>query len=521
MSRGTKGPAVTPATPSLADIPSSIEELDCYSGLFSATAVVYTPKNEEQLKRIFAFARQEERRVTLRAGGHSFDSQALGADIVISMRAMNGIELLEGERKMVVGPGATWGAILGELEPRGLVPAVTVTTEHATAGGTLAGDCLSRFSTAWGKQGAWIESFRLLAPSGESITCKRPSPGKAPESWTLGERAFAGAIGGLGYLGVVVSITQRLLYTGQTERRIGVSSRVQKCRTFEALAEKLVPAARKADLQQSDPLDPDKEDALYAALLIRGKKGRTKKRYALFFESAYTTRPERRRMALHRPRSPIRVPVEWLMRVHWISWLLWPLIFRFAYSDKKLYIDDLEGYSFFVDGNVRAKRWAKRFGRSLKTIQQTFVVPCPPEGDPAWPGAQKRLVMWLDGAHEVLVAHNLSPTLLDVLYLPKDNPFLLSATGREAGFAVSYAIETNSSRDLELAKQAFSRLSDLLLNEPFRGRVYLVKNVFARASTLRAMYGDDYASFMSLKAELDPDGLLRNDFLERTFGPPG
>ena len=39
--------------------------------------------------------------------------------------------------RVSVGPGATWGDILGALEPHGLVPAVTVTTAHATAGGTL------------------------------------------------------------------------------------------------------------------------------------------------------------------------------------------------------------------------------------------------------------------------------------------------------------------------------------------------------------------------------------------------
>ena len=32
------------------------------------------------------------------------------------------------------------------------------------------------------------------------------------------------------------------------------------------------------------------------------------------------------------------------------------------------------------------------------------------------------------------------------------------------------------------------------------------------------MYGERATDFVNLKRELDPDGILRNDFLERTFG---
>ena len=32
------------------------------------------------------------------------------------------------------------------------------------------------------------------------------------------------------------------------------------------------------------------------------------------------------------------------------------------------------------------------------------------------------------------------------------------------------------------------------------------------------MYGGHAAEFFRLKDELDPDGILRNDFLERTLG---
>jgi hypothetical protein len=34
------------------------------------------------------------------------------------------------------------------------------------------------------------------------------------------------------------------------------------------------------------------------------------------------------------------------------------------------------------------------------------------------------------------------------------------------------------------------------------------------------MYGDHATEFFDLKKELDPDGILHNEFLERTFGQP-
>ena len=96
-------------------------------------------------------------------------------------------------------------------------------------------------------------------------------------------------------------------------------------------------------------------------------------------------------------------------------------------------------------------------------------------------------------------------------------PFLLSASAELPGFAVSYAFETSNKAKLDRIKQSFRELADVLWSR-FHGRVYLVKNVFATKATLAAMYGDYAIEFFRLKRELDPHGVLRNDFLERTFG---
>ena len=486
------------------------EKLGCYSGLYSSEAEVRTPTDVDELLAIFAEARDAGRRVTFRAAGHSFDGQSLGGDLVVSMLGMDSIEVLD-DGRMRVGPGATWGATLEALKPLGLVPAVTVTTEHATAGGTLSGDCLSRFSPSFGKEGEWIDSFDLLTPEGELITCT-PPPGKDALPSTREERVFCGAIGGLGYLGAVVSITYRVISAPGRGDELAVRTIVRKYDTFRDLAADLVPATERAYLEEPDPANPEKLDAIWSALDTRGDGTKS----ALFFTSAFASTRTRRRMALHRPKLLLRVLVEWLMRVPFISKLMWRFYVRFLFKDGDEYLDDLEGFSFFMDGNARAKRIGKKLGFKMQNAQQTFVVPSEPGTEGGWDRAADDLVEWLEFAHEYLLARDLTPTLNDVLFVPRDRPFLLSASNNRAGFAVSYAFETSNQDRLARAKQAFEELADVLW-EKFQGRVYLVKNVFAKPQTLAAMYGDAAVEFFRLKRELDPRMLLRDDFLERTF----
>ena len=84
---------------------------------------------------------------------------------------------------------------------------------------------------------------------------------------------------------------------------------------------------------------------------------------------------------------------------------------------------------------------------------------------------------------------------------------------------MSYAFETSATAGGSPAssrRSPCSRTSSR--SERYDGRVYLVKNVYASQETLRAMYGEHAIGAPEVKRELDPDRLLVNDFLERTFG---
>ena len=488
------------------------EDLESYSGVFEARAEVCTPKDDAELRAVLAKAHDGGRRVTVRAGGHAFDQQSLpdAGGLVVSMCAFANLGDVHPDPvhpTMTVGAGATWGAIVKKLAEGGFVAPVTVTTEHATAGGTLAGDCLSRFSPSYGKFGEWIESFVIVTVDGSAPrTCRRPAVATTPwHQLTIEEQLFYGAIGGLGYLGAVTSITFKVL---KAATPIHVATEVEECQTFEQLAGKLARSAITMQAEKSSPTDPAKVDAIYSALACEG--GREE---GLLMRSRYTTAPLAR-MPLHRPDWPPRILVEWLMRVPWMNRLIWSRAFNHNFRSQSHYVDELAGFTFFMDGNVNARRVARGFGWDPKIVQQTFIVPADEHPEVA----ADNLVAWLRYADELLERRKLHPTLSDILYLPSDDRFLLSATAGLAGFAVTYTFETSKTRTLEDVKKAFSDLTDHLAQ--IGGRIYLVKNVFAKEATVRAMYAANAAAFFRLKCVVDPKGLLANEFLVKALGSP-
>jgi decaprenylphospho-beta-D-ribofuranose 2-oxidase len=485
---------------SVTDIPHSKQTLESYSELRAETAEVYLPATVDQLSALFADARANKRRVTLHGGGHSFDSQSLGNDIVVSTERFNSINVLSATNQVRVGAGATWGSIVAALQAKGLVPFGTVTSSHATAGGTLSADCLSRFSPRYGKEASHVAAFSLLALDGTLLNCTRPPDGTSPATWTNGQKAFMGAIGGFGYLGAVIEVTYNVLSIGQPE--FGVQTTIREYDTFDTLARDLVPAITTAAGSPG-------WDAVYAGLYPAGGN----KPSWMLFTSKFTKERERKRLFLHRRNNWFRIAGEFLMRIPLFCRLLSWMFFTFT-SENATYIDDLGDYLFFMDANTNAKRFARRFGFKLKTLQQTFALPATTNDEAK---NAKTLAKWLGYAHTLFDERGLEPTLQDVLYLPQDLEFRLSPDPDSPAFAVSYAFETSNKDTLARARQALSDLADALCDD-FGGRVSLVKDVCASQATLVRMYGNDAVDFCKLKQEFDPDGILRNEFLERTFG---
>ena len=465
-----------------------VRELESYSGLESAHRVVFLPKDKDELRAVFRYAKRFGRRITLHAGGHSFDAQAMGDDLVVSLERLDSV-LPNPDGTVVVGPGATWRRIFEQLVPLGMVPASTVTTRHATAAGTLSGNCLSRFSPVWGKEGEHVLSFLLMTPDGMEHLCTRPPPNKPRGRWNRRERLFMAAIGGLGYIGAFLEITFQAVV--DVPRPIRVKTTTETFQGFDGLEDRLL----KPVPPVPDPRKGHLADAVYAAVPGAGDQEQF-----VLFKSSYTT-DNGPPLILYEPDLCIRPVVEWLMRNPSCNDLIWAVAFGF-FGLRLTYVNSLEDYTFFMDGNVKAKEWARWFGVRLKTLQQTFLVPV------------GRLAEWMLHASDVFQTLKVTPTLQDVMYLPQDRPFYLSSTARASGFAVSYAFDTSEEDELMRVTEAFVELSDTLHDE-FGGRVYLVKNVRANRATIQEMYDKDLPDFRAVKDDADPEGILRNGFYDR------
>jgi len=147
-------------------------------------------------------------------------------------------------------------------------------------------------------------------------------------------------------------------------------------------------------------------------------------------------------------------------------------------------------------------------------------VPAPvhdrPDADPDTMRATIATVSaFIDDLSKDLSARGVVPTLFDVLFVPKDEGFLLSSTALSSGYAVTVTFDTSNRRRLSAVRAALLRASTRC--RELGGRVHLVKSVIADPGDLEAMYSQGARQFFAMKRQLDPDGTLRNQFLERTF----
>jgi decaprenylphospho-beta-D-ribofuranose 2-oxidase len=374
-----------------------------------------------------------------------------------------------------VQPGAKWGQIVEKMLPLGLTPYVVVTSAEATAGGTLSGNCLSRSSPLYGKEGKHIERFQLMKVDGELVACSRME----------NEELFRAVIGGFGYLGVVTEITYNLLAIGE---RTQVATVMAKFDNFAELVAALSEATH----------NPGEWNAIYGVAFFSGKRNK-----GLVLKSRYTETKKFKELTIYRPLTALRVPVEWLIRSTRINNLVWNIFFRFFLNEETTYVNRLPGYAFFVDGNRVSAEVAEKLGIILPTIQQTFVIP------------EARALEFLEKAAEQIRSEGLSPNLFDILYVQEDD-FLMSSNNGLAGFAISMAFQHLTLGSMSVLDAILRDLSDVC--QEMGGRVYLVKNVHASHTQLAGMYGQNMEKFKALKGELDPEGVLRNEFFDRVFG---
>jgi len=467
----------------------------------AGTSLVFRPGSEGAVYDIFKLAKAKGQRIVARAGGHSFHDQALhrdddGKQIVICTKAFNAIKPHALNPNLVtLGAGVAWiDYLTWALQfPTLRLPGSMQTARHATAGGTMSGNCLSRFSAVLGKESQWIESFRIATTGGTTLNASR----------TENPDLFFAAIGGCGYLGFVLDVTYRTVpIDSRSCARTSVS-------TFTKLTE-LVEAQCKLAAQATSGPTPLPPRAISSAWFsgISNIFDPDKIKGAVF-DSTYAlpSNPPAGTYPLYEDtNSCSRYVIELMARLRAPNIAIHEFLFEISKNHIGCFENDLQNFLFFMDGNTVAKeRFEKEHpGQLFPIAQQTYVVPV------------DKAVAFAERCESLMREKLLRPAESDMLLVAKDEA-IMSANYNLTGFAITLAFEPirPSGKPPGRIKALFKELSVECLKQG--GRLHLTKNLFVDRDVFRKMFALKIEEFEKLKRKYDPDLLLQNPLSDYLF----
>lgn len=457
------------------------EKLSSYSGLHEVSVEQFIARDARDVARVLALARKQGRRVVLRGAGMSFDRHALLGDMALSLAPLNGISVDRDERTVTAEAGARWVDVVRACEKHDLLPGIVPSGSDITVGGSASANAMSRFSPVFGKEGRWVKRLELMTPDGTRVVASRQHHADL----------FFAVLGGLGQLAVVLSVTYELLPLPRPAR---VRSRVDTVTGLDALGSSIACTERRA---------PDARTR-YAVVAFDGEVERVLVTQADYVDLPLDT------MLPHRPTGALRVPIELAInRVPPAGQAFWNFAFDRYLDAGREYVDDLYGFTFFMDGNVRARRAAQRAGLSFRVVQQAFALPAS-VGDAGLSAFIKR-------ARRETEQAGLRLSLVDVLTVPLDERFAFSVSRDEAMHMVTLTWEgVDGAARANLIREICVTLTDVVAQQ--RGRVHLVKNVFSTPQQLRAMYADELVAFSAVRRSVDGAGTLGSELVDHLFG---
>ncbi len=471
------------------------------------TSIVYRPCDAGGVAKVFEVARKEGRRVVIRGGGHSFDGQALhdcddGQQIVLNTDCFetDRIEFDDEAGTVTLGAGVQWGTFIVRAIQRATqsnipirLPGSLQTGRRSTVGGTLAGDCLSRFSGTVGKESQWIESFRLLTTDGQTLDVT------AADDPDL----FNAVVGGHGYIGFVTDATYRCVAIAPFSCARTVITRPTSFRDLIDVQLAQIAAAS----QQPLPVAVSAAwftDTIFDTPPPRRIKGGV-------FNSTYASPsdPPLPGFPLYSDiDSCTRYLTELAARIELANLGVHEVLFQIAGEGDGIFENDLENFLFFMDGNTSAKNRFEHShpGQQFPIVQQTFVVPT----------AHAEAFAELCVARTRSLEFHMTPSECDMLFVKGDD-CLMSGNYKLDGFAISLGFEPIEPEGCPKPKlpELLRGLSRDCLS--VGGRLHMVKNVCVEPDVFRQMYGNQIVEFENIKHKYDPQLILQNPFSDAFF----
>lgn len=467
-----------------APIPTELRWLEDYPGVHRARAECATPRSEDELRALLAWATEAGRVVTLRGGGQCLHGQSVGDDVVVDLSAFDRVEVDTRTGVVRAGAGARWHDVQAALPPGWVLPNL-VTTGAASVGGTLVADAASRFSSAFGREADGVRRVRLMTAEGTALACDRE--GAYAE-------LFHALPGSVGLLGALIEVEHTLVDV----RHLADAGGATRVRTVA----RKHPDARAllADLaiELGAPRSMRNPRGAYGLLVPGGG--------ALLFHSTYTHAPRGRRMMNHRRRDPMRGIVEQVLHVSTLNRALWRTIFEHYYQDGDHFVDDAADFAFFMDAGATARAYAARMGLASSLVQQVLELPF--DASDAAVGAASAL---LAACERLSSVHDVQPIGCDVLGIRSAEP----GRAHALRFSTAVALRRGAS---EVRARAFLGAQASVAAD-HGARVLASKGVYADAATLAATTREPLARLRRLKDRWDPGALFGGPFYRDVLAP--
>lgn len=455
-----------------------------YGNYYQSTAEVFYPTSIEELQEIIQFAKDNNRKMTLAGSFHSLDNQNSGSDMVISLMKINFISFNKEDHTIEVGPGANWGNILKIAYANNCVPYIVITGSKPTAGGTLSANTNSQFSPSCGKEGKYCIEFDLLTPKGELLNCSR----------TKNAEIFYGVIGGMGILGFITRIKYQLFNVGSPYK---IDYNIKLYNDVD-------------DIEARFDVRESKEYNSVDDLKSQG---------SLF----YFDGEKPKICILNRQYVPIEKKQKhnkWYFYYASLSFFLvrfFPkIVNRHMVKDESTPVkkksmlkkmDNVYFGTFYADSDYI---WQKYFGKILsffgykpKIYENTYFIPL----------VGNNVTIFNKKICELLLKYKLQFGMYDIMYIPKDEPFVLSASKNIDGFNIAIAFFDRV--PVEPLMAFYKELNKLCFE--MNGRLTLVKNLFIETDMLEKMYEDEIKELVELKRITDPDNLIVSNFFKEKF----
>lgn len=511
----------------------------------------------------------QERPILLRAGENALDVQALTTgtsvrtDLLPTDVGDPSIFRVWDDDEGGPGPGGTpasklmrvaawlpWRTILETAIRNEVLPYVTVSSGRITAGGSISGDGLSRFSPTVDKEAHHIYEMEVILPrwSNRITTLRHPdyfNPAKAPHP-DIDEQAnrdlFYSIVGGHGLIGVMTAVTYWVmtLRAGWNDpEKLRVRSYVVEYREhtdffadllgrFEtARANRTLPPTHRQPTDDGGffPRRPADGYTAYfggGAINLGGRERAHAVELMTIWRSEldYDVDLDPFNGFSEASRSQLKVALRILpMARQALTGIVWDQTRKRAVDpDDQLgrpYVDDFFQYTFFFEQHSRAVDELLDepvVVRPFKpgALQQTFAIPTDAKDadrflDHAITEMNRALP---DGLIGVV------PQVIDALFLPQHESVLAPNPDGDA-FAITLGFEGlgHDPEYAEACEKAMIALSRVC--RAMGGKVHLTKNLYMDDDTLREMYGAQFERFRDIKQVADPNHVLRSDLWDR------